>query len=215
MLWILPTVLTYITPRTLRKTSSVAHHRQLAYSSTAAMTTIIDPNTWYRITNVAIGTSTALDVINTGSSSTQGPLQLDGTANVSGQFWHIVLQPSCKYYLSTMFLGPGITLSNALFQNNTVPYLKPIEQNPPDPSQQWTLIPQGYGEYKLTNDGVGSDLFMDVCGSAGGLCFQSGDMLGQDWALAAIGIISPSDPLNPDCPLSHINSISSTIANLY
>ncbi|MCJ1433412.1 hypothetical protein MMC27_002772 [Xylographa pallens] len=159
------------------------------------MTTGIDPNTWYRLTNAAIGASIALDVVNTGNSSTQGPVQLDGTGNVSGQFWHIVLQPTCKYHLSSSYLGPDMILSNALVLNRTTPYLKPIQKDPPDPSQQWTLIPVGNGEYKLTNDGVGPNLFMDFCGSPGGLCFGNEDVVGQKWALSELNAINPSNTL--------------------
>ncbi|MCJ1420433.1 hypothetical protein MMC32_006790 [Xylographa parallela] len=159
------------------------------------MTTDIDPNTWYRITNVAIGATTALDVVNTGKNSTQGPVQLDDTANVSGQFWHIVLQPSCKYHLSSSYLGPDMILSNAVVLNRTTPYLKPIEQDPTDPSQQWTLIPVGNGGYKVTNDGLGPNEFLDFCGGAGALCFQDGYTVGQDWALSAIESINPTNTL--------------------
>ncbi|MCJ1316216.1 hypothetical protein MMC15_001537 [Xylographa vitiligo] len=155
-------------------------------------TTSIDPNFWFRITN---GTSIALDVINTGNSSTEGPLQLDDTANVSGQYWRFVLQPSCKYHLSTMYLGPGMILSNAVVDNSTTPYLKPIATDPPDPSQLWTVIPQGIGLYKLSNDAVGPTLFMDFCGPPGSLCFQSGNPHGQDWALSMIDTISPANTL--------------------
>ena len=94
-----------------------------------------------------------------------------------------------------MYLGPEMILSNTVIINNTIPYLKPVVKDHPDPSQLWTVTPQGIGRNKLTNVDVGPDLFMDFCGRTESLCFQGGDTLGQEWALEAIGVISPSNTL--------------------
>ncbi|MCJ1472482.1 hypothetical protein MMC13_001130 [Lambiella insularis] len=158
------------------------------------MSISIDTNTWYRLTNAQTGLSIALDAVNTGMASTQGPVQMDGVENVYGQYWHIAVQPSGYFHFSTLYLGERMILDTLPIINNSTPRLNAASIGSTKFGQQWSVSAQGDGSFKFSNDAAGATLFLEVCSNTNELCFDGGDSPAQHWTVAEIEKINPTDP---------------------
>ncbi|KAF6744676.1 hypothetical protein DFP72DRAFT_927665 [Ephemerocybe angulata] len=90
----------------------------------------------------------ALDIVNDGSGSPSGILQIAATANVSGQYWVVRSNPGA-YYLSAMYQGPQARLD--VYGNKTRPHLAASGNYS---GQMWRITKWGNddGTYKLWND---------------------------------------------------------------
>ncbi|MCJ1408203.1 hypothetical protein MMC19_002277 [Ptychographa xylographoides] len=168
-----------------------------------------DINTWYRFTNALSGPKTALDVINNSLVNITAQLQLDSIGGWTGQYWHLALQPSGKYHLTTLYLGEQKLLDVINVDNATAPGLVGSLN---DPGQQWELNSQNDGTYKLTNDLMGPNLFLDVCGAPSQLCFKGGDETAQHWSISSIAPIDPTSPAYLSTTSATSSTVSSTVS---
>ncbi|GFF51463.1 hypothetical protein IFM58399_09072 [Aspergillus lentulus] len=146
------------------------------------MAASFDPNTWYRLTNAYLGTSTALDVENDGSDNKEGLLKMAPSADYSGQYWKFVPQPSGTYKLYTMFLGANRVL-DVYGDDKTKPHLATAGNYS---GQQWTVESWGDGTWKLSNAYSGPELHLDTYADTHNPFLGDGNHTGQHWTITAI-----------------------------
>jgi hypothetical protein len=118
-----------------------------AYMLASCCASCADPNPslgsssqWYRIQNVALGSSLSFD---TGVIAASG--------NYSGQYWKLSPLGSGRYRLTNSFQGDGMSFdtTNMAATGNYS-------------GQAWTLTAVNNGVYRLTNDFLGADTSLAV-----------------------------------------------------
>lgn len=118
-----------------------------------------DPNSYYRITNCALGgqLSLSLDVVNPPSGIPDGSTSMAASGPFSGQMWQVLeSNKTGHYYISGRFLGAKKKLDSLRNQRGDyAPFLKSYTTRY---AQTWTLIPQvderGRTAWKLMPDFV-------------------------------------------------------------
>ncbi|KAF6744732.1 hypothetical protein DFP72DRAFT_1051783 [Ephemerocybe angulata] len=152
----------------------------------------IPPTSWYRLSNPSIS-GAALDIVNDGSGSPSGILQIAATANVSGQYWVVRKQPSNPgaYYLSAMYQGPQARL-DVYGDDKTRPHLAASGNYS---GQMWRITKWGNddGTYKLWNDYSGEGLLLT--GRSGSINLEASEdyELSQHWIFTAIQPVTESE----------------------
>jgi hypothetical protein len=141
-----------------------------------------NPNTWYRLTNAYLGTSTALDVENDGSGNREGLLKMAPSGNYSGQYWRFLRLPSGTFKLYTMFLGENRVL-DVYGDNKTKPHLATKGNYS---GQEWTVGSWGDGTWKLSNAYSGPELHLDTYADTHELFLGNGDHTGKHWSITPI-----------------------------
>ncbi|GFF49903.1 hypothetical protein IFM46972_08915 [Aspergillus udagawae] len=141
-----------------------------------------NPNTWYRLTNAYLGTSTALDVENDGSDNREGLLKMAPSGNYSGQYWRFLRLPSGTFKLYTMFLGENRVL-DVYGDIKTKPHLA---TNGNYSGQEWTVGSWGDGTWKLSNAYSGPGLHLDTYADTHELFLGDGDHTGKHWSITPI-----------------------------
>jgi hypothetical protein len=144
-------------------------------------------NSWYRLTNLFLGPTISLDVVNDNGTSSSGTLKMAATGDYSGQYWQIKLSSTGNTYsLCTNFLGPNMRL-DVTSNNPTTPYLAPTSG---DAGQIWTISTWGDGTWYLTNQFTGSGLHLDTYSDTYVPFMGDGDHTGQHWNISEIEAIS-------------------------
>lgn len=100
----------------------------------------IDPNQYYRFTNVALGGEFSLDVDNPQSTPPNGSTSLAVSGPASGQIWQLLeLNDTRQYYLASSFLGAKLKLDAII--NDRGDYAPQLRNFTTDYDQTWTLVP--------------------------------------------------------------------------
>ncbi|MCJ1410073.1 hypothetical protein MMC19_004158 [Ptychographa xylographoides] len=133
----------------------------------------IDNDSWYFLSVPATVPALLLDVYNNVFINTSAQLLVDNDVQVSGQWWHLALQPSGKYHLTTLFLGENKLLDtlSSTVGNSLVPCLT---TDSGAPGQQWDVIHVSDSSYSLTNDDVGPNNYLGTCSNVD-VCIVSND----------------------------------------
>jgi hypothetical protein len=155
--------------------------------TTRGISTTIDPDSWYRLTNAHLGPSISLDVENDGAGNKEGLLKMSPSGDYSGQFWRFIPQPSSgTYKIQNMFLGPNRAL-DVYGNDKTKPHLATVGNYS---GQMWTLDGWGDSTWRLLNAYSGDDLRdglrLDTYSDTHGLFMCAGNNSGQHWTLTAI-----------------------------
>jgi hypothetical protein len=156
-------------------------------SSSPSPSPSFSANTWYRLTNLFLGPTISLDVVNDNGTSSSGTLKMAATGDYTGQYWQIRLSSTGNTYsLCTRFLGPNRRL-DVTSNNPTTPYLAPTSG---DAGEIWTISTWGDGTWVLTNQFTGSGLHLDTYSNTDVPFMGNGDHSGQHWNISEIEPIS-------------------------
>jgi hypothetical protein len=144
----------------------------------------LDSRIWYRLTNEG-APGLSLDIVNDGSGTPSGKLQMATTANVSGQYWSIRRHnASDAYYLSALYQGPNFHL-DVYGDDKTKPHLAASGNHS---GQKWKMRKWVDGTYNLSNEYSGEDLRLN--GQSSTTSLAMGEGLTQHWQLTAIKSIT-------------------------
>jgi len=155
----------------------------------------INSNIFYRITNVALGTSFSLDVANSeGGGTSSGLVDIAPSGLFSGQVWQF-LNPSQPgkgpYYLSTSFLGPEKKLDVGV--GNKAQYVPQLMNLTTAHDQTWivtahndTSIGINATTYSLAPHILGGSKFLSVKNDTKKLSLDDAGGTNQHWMLTPL-----------------------------